>query len=277
MDRSDTAASDSPYAELLQVALRAADAGSQALQAWRGKFATREKSPADLVTDADLAAQRAISEVVAGRFPEHAFLGEEDPQSAAQLLAEPVCWVVDPLDGTTNYVHGFPTYAVSIGVVAEGEIVVGVIADPNRQEVYSAVADGGAWCNGARLRASDTARLVDALVAVSLPPHVDRQTPDLVDLMAVVGRCQGVRRTGSAALNLAQVAAGTLDAHWARHIHPWDVAAGVLLIREAGGVVTASDGGPLDLRHPHFLAAGSRALHAELLELLNQPGSEGDE
>lgn len=267
---------DSPYNELLQVALRAAAAGGEKLMEWRGKFSTREKAPCDLVTDADVAAQRAIAEVVNGAFPQHAFLGEEEgghrqPEDFAQLLSEPFCWVVDPLDGTMNYVHGYPAYAVSIGVVAKGKIVAGVIFDPLRQRVYSATLGGGAWCNGKRLAVSETPDLASALLSMSLPAKVDCGTPDLVDFMAVVEHCQSVRRLGSAALNLAFLAEGALDGFWARQIQPWDVAAGVLLVTEAGGHVTASDAGPFDLANPHFVAANHRGIHAELLARLANP------
>lgn len=264
---------DSEFDELLHVALLAACAGGEKLIEWQGKFATREKSPADLVTDADLASQRAVASVVADSFPDHAFLGEENPGAVRELLAKPTCWVVDPLDGTTNYVHGFPAFAVSVAVVVAGEVVVGVVFDPIRDHVYSAVKRGGAWCNGERIHTSQRAELADALVALSLPPQADGASPDVLDFLAIVGRCRGVRRTGSAALNLAYVAAGMLDGQWARVIHPWDVAAGVLLVREAGGVVTASDGAPLDLANPHFTAAGTRSLHGQLIEVLAGSGA----
>lgn len=264
---------DSEYDELLRVALLAARAGGDKLIEWRGKFSTREKSPADLVTDADLASQRAIAEVVAEHFPSHAFLGEENPGAAGQLLAEPYCWVVDPLDGTTNYVHGFPAFSVSVAVTVEGQLAAGVILDPLRKQVFSAAKGGGAWCNDERLRISRTTKLSDALLAFSLPPQSDGRSPDVLDFVAVVGRVQAIRRIGSAALNLAYVAQGALDGHWARVIHPWDVAAGALLVREAGGIVTASDGAPLDLAHPHFVAAATQELHRELIGVLATSGA----
>jgi len=264
---------DAPYDELLQVALRAAAAGGEKLMEWRGKFSTREKAPCDLVTDADVAAQRAIADVVGNAFPDHAFLGEEEggsrkPADVAQLLSEPYCWVVDPLDGTMNYVHGYPAFAVSIGVVAGGKIVAGVIFDPLRERVYSATLGGGAWCNGEKLAVSQTCDLAGALLSMSLPAKVDGRTPDLVDFMAVVEHCQSVRRLGSAALNLAFLAEGALDGFWARQIQPWDVAAGVLLVNEAGGRLTASNGRPFDLANPHFVAANNPSVHTQLLAIL---------
>lgn len=268
MERPD--GNDDDMASLLRVAIKAARAGGERLVEWQGKFAIREKSPADLVTDADLASQQAVAGVIAEHYPDHAFLGEEGPGQIRMLLEEPFCWVVDPLDGTTNYVHGFPAYAVSVAAVVRGEVTVGVVFDPVHDRVYSAKRGGGACLDDEPIRTSKTSRLSEALVALSLPPQADGRSPDVLDLLAMIGRCRGIRRTGSAALNLAYVAQGVLDAYWARVIHPWDVAAGVLLIREAGGVVTASDGGPLDLVNPHFAAAGTEALHTKLLEVLRE-------
>jgi myo-inositol-1(or 4)-monophosphatase len=262
----------SPHAELLRVALLAARAGGEMLREWQGKFQAREKSPADLVTDADLASQKAIAQVVARHFPDHAFLGEENPGDVRRLLDEPYCWIVDPLDGTTNYVHGFPAFAVSVAVAAEGEVVAGVIYDPLHDHAYAAAKGAGAWLNNEPMRVSNSNRLDESLLAMSLPAQVDSLSPDVLDFVAVVGRCRGVRRTGSAAMNLAYVARGVLDAKWARAIHPWDVAAGVLLVREAGGTVTASDGGEFNLANAHLLASTS-GVHCELLGVLRESGA----
>lgn len=233
--------------------------------AWRGKFQTREKGVADLVTDADVASQKAIQELIASRYPEHAFLGEEQSVKELSHRDDQLIWVVDPLDGTTNYVHGYPNYAVSVALVRGREVQTGVIYDPIRNECYSAARGLGASLNGKALKTSSAAVLADALVAVSLPARVHRDSPDLVDFVEVVQLSQAVRRSGSAALNLAHVAAGTLDAFWASHIHPWDVAAGILLIQEAGGTITARNGNEFDLWNPHFIAAAGQQLHQELL------------
>lgn len=264
--------SDSPYGDLLRVAQMAALAGGEKLLEWRGKLETREKSPADLVTDADLASQNAIANVVAEHFPDHAFLGEENPGVVGQLLAKPVCWVVDPLDGTTNYVHGFPAFSVSVAVVVEGVLTAGVVLDPLNDKLFSASRGGGAWCNNQPLRVSETSQLSDSLLAMSLPPQVDRDSPDVLDFVALVTQCRAIRRIGSAALNLAYVAQGVLDGHWARAIRPWDVAAGVVLVREAGGQVAASDGTPFELAQPHFVASAS-GIHAQLLTALQASGA----
>ena len=245
----------------------AARAGGRELNDWRGRFTTREKGITDLVTDADLASQAAIQRVIAERYPEHGFIGEEVTE-VAYPQGDQLTWVVDPLDGTTNYVHGYPHYAVSVALTRGRDLQVGVVYDPVTDLCFSAAAGEGARCNGEPLRTASVEKLSDALVAVSLPAHVSQISPDLADFVTSAQRCQAVRRSGSAALNLAFVAQGWLDAFWAHQIHPWDVAAGVLLIREAGGLVTGLDGGEFDLWNPHFLSAATPRLHTALRDVL---------
>lgn len=257
-----------PIADWLETCEDAARAGGQQLLNWRGKFKTRQKGRKDLVTDADLASQSAIESLLRARFPEYRFVGEEQGKMTHLLESGELTWIVDPLDGTTNYVHGYPNYGVSVAIAHGADVLAGVIYDPLRDQCFAAGAGRGAFCNGARLHVSATATLADSLVAVSLPAHVERNSPDLLDFIEVVQLCQAVRRSGSAALNLAHVADGSLDAFWAAHIHPWDVAAGVLLIREAGGYVTGRNGKEFDLWHPHFVAASCPSLHGELLASL---------
>ena len=254
--------------ELLKTCEAAARAGARELLAWRGRFKTREKAPADLVTDADVASQAAIRSVIATRYPDHLFMGEESTSKLGALEADEHVWLVDPLDGTTNYVHGYPCYAVSVAVARANELLAGVIYDPLRDECFAAELGRGAWCNGSAIHTSDVAVVGTALLAVSLPARVKGDSPDLADFVRVVQVCQAIRRSGSAALNLAYVAGGRLDGFWATHIHPWDVAAGVLLVREAGGIVTGRDGEEFDLWNPHFAAAAGTALHRELLNVL---------
>jgi myo-inositol-1(or 4)-monophosphatase len=250
----------------------AARAGGGELLSWRGRFASRLKGATDFVTDADVASEAAIRRIVAERFPDHAFLGEEQPPDEYPADPEQMTWIVDPLDGTTNYLHAYPHYAVSVALARGAELLAGVIYDPLRDQCFSAAVGGGAWCNGVRLNTSATTQTAAALAAVSLPARVRRDSPDLADFIEAAQVCQGVRRSGSAALNLASVASGVLDAFWATHIKPWDVAAGVLLVREAGGVVTGRDGGEFDLWNPHFVAAAGRALQMNLLRVLTPFG-----
>lgn len=252
----------------LETCEAAARAGGRELLSWRGRFQSREKGATDFVTDADVASEEAIRRVVADRFPHHTFLGEEQPPDAFPSDPDQFTWIVDPLDGTTNYLHAYPHYAVSVAVARGSELLAGAIYDPLSERCFSAAAGGGAWCNGTELKTSAVTRAAAALVAVSLPARVRRDSPDLADFIEAAQVCQGVRRSGSAALNLAYVASGWLDAFWATHIHPWDVAAGVLLVREAGGIITGRDGGTFDLWKPHFVAAAGRELQTELLKVL---------
>jgi myo-inositol-1(or 4)-monophosphatase len=258
---------------LLETCEAAARAGGRELLSWRGRFQAREKGATDFVTDADLASEAAIRRIVGERFPDHAILGEEQPPDEYPTDPRQMTWIVDPLDGTTNYLHDYPHYAVSVAVARGGELLAGVIYDPVREECFSAANGGGAWCNGETLRTSGVTAAVAALVAVSLPARVRRDSRDLADFVAAAQSCQGVRRSGSAALNLAYVANGTFDAFWASQIQPWDVAAGVLLVREAGGIVTSRDGGAFDLWHPNFLAASGLALQTDLLGVLTPAGA----
>lgn len=255
---------------LRRLAIDAAQAGGRTLLAWRDKFTTREKGPADLVTDADVAAQRAVREVLLGARPDDAFVGEESPPGAEPDRRGRLCWIVDPLDGTTNYVHGFPMFATSVGAVYDGELIAGAIYDPIRGEMFSASRGGGALLGDAPIQVTDKAELADALVAVSLPPRVDPGSPDLQAFVAVVEASRAVRRTGSAALNLAYVAAGRMDAHWAFSIHPWDAAAGVLLCMEAGAVVTNCLGGPYDVWKADYLVAATESLHDAVRRRLSE-------
>lgn len=257
-------------AELLEVCNQAAQAGAQQLLAWRDRFQAREKSSRDFVTDADLASEKAVCEVIKHHFPDHAILGEESAANSApvaELLAAPYCWVIDPLDGTTNYLHQFPRYAVSVGLVADGKLQAGVIIDPLLHETFAASRDEGATLNGDPIRVSETKSVESSLVAISFPPDLSHDSPDLLSFLKVAIRCRAVRRTGSAALNLAYVACGRLDAHWAHQIHPWDAAAGVLMIEEAGGTVTASQGGAFDLAEANYFTAATDELHRLLLHL----------
>lgn len=254
--------------QLLEVCRRAAQAGCRILHDWRGKAQVWEKGPADLVTQADLAAQKEIESIVVNLFPEHAFLGEESGKSQIDFRPGRLCWIVDPLDGTTNYVHGLPGYAVSIAVADGEQMLAGNVLDAMNGEDFWAQRGGGAFLGETRLAASKVESLDRALVAVSLPPRVDRDSLEVHRLLEILMRAQAIRRLGSAALNLAYVAAGRLDAYYATAVKPWDVAAGVLLVQEAGGVVRHVDGGPFSLARPLFVAAANERLADELIAAL---------
>ena len=256
----------------LAVAQRAARVAAQLARSYEGAVAYREKGRRDLVTLADHRAQEWIRNEIGESFPEDGFLGEEDGDAgvgealrALRALGGRV-WVVDPLDGTTNFVHRLPHYCVSIACFEQGEPWLGVVYDAHREEMFTAVRGGGAFLGDRRLSVSDCGELEEALVAISLAAHVDPASSEVRDLLGLLARAQAVRRMGSAALNLAYLAAGRFDAYWARHGKIWDVAAGVLLVSEAGGVVTGVTGEPLDWERPHCAVAATAALHGELLE-----------
>ena len=245
----------------LEVCEAAARAGGRILEEWVGRFAVSTKGPRDLVTEADLAAQEEIRRVLLGAFPEHGFIGEEGGNAGG--VAGAPRWYVDPLDGTTNYVHGFPAYCVSVALARGDELLVGAIYDPVRDECFTARSGGGAWLDGARIRTSGTTVIGDALATVGFPPDVGPDEPAVADFLAVLSLFQGMRRTGSTALNLAFVACGRCDAFWIRRIAPWDVAAGLLLVAEAGGAVlpiAPARGDRVALERPAFVAAASRPL-----------------
>ena len=261
--------------ELLTVCEQAARAGGAVLLDWAGRFSVREKGPADLVTDADLASQEAVRRVVLNAFPDHDFLSEEDGPGDAEKGrgASRYRWICDPLDGTTNYVHRVPEFAVSVAVERNGELQAGCVFNPVTAECFTGSRGGGAFLNGRPIHASGVEQLEQALLAVSFPPRVLPDSLALKEFGLAATRAQAVRRTGSAALNLCYVAAGRFDAYFARETKTWDVAAGWLLIREAGGIVTDINGGPCHLDNPRFIAAGSEALRSEIQTLLGDGGS----
>jgi myo-inositol-1(or 4)-monophosphatase len=259
--------------EFLMASEDAARAGAAELLRWRDRFSAKEKGPSDLVTQADLASQEAIRKLLLGRFPEHRFLGEED--GSLFDYTQGYCWVVDPLDGTTNYVHRIPHYAVSIALLKEGRPIVATVLDPVNQECFTACAGSGAMLNGVRISTSPIQRLPEAVVAASFSARIDPKSPEIAQFIQMLFGSQGVRRTGSAALNMCYVACGRFDAFWAMSTKAWDVAGGQLLVEEAGGVVTHYTGKPFDLRCPHPAASSSSPLHHQFLALLNGvPGVE---
>lgn len=248
----------------------AAKAGGQILLDWLGRIQAREKAPRDLVTEADLASQRAIQEIVQDAFPEHQFLGEEEDDDTYGRPDEgPPCWIVDPLDGTTNFVHQLPNFSVSVAVAQGNQPMAGCVYDPMMGECFLATRGGGATLNGQPLHTSNCEQLSDALVAFSFSANVARDSEEVARFLNVLGRCQALRRMGSAALNMCYLSAGRLDGYWATSVKAWDVAAGVLLVEEAGGLVSDIDGGQLDLTHPRFVAASTPVLHRELMDRLD--------
>jgi myo-inositol-1(or 4)-monophosphatase len=250
----------------------AVEAALQAGAFLRSRFGDQHRvsykgSPTNLVTEMDRAAEAIILDVIHARFPGHAVLAEE---SGARAGSEPHRWIVDPLDGTTNYAHGLPIYGVSIALELDGVLAVGVLYDPSRGECFVAERGRGARLNGAPLQVSATPTLELSLLGTSYPNDL-RTAPrsNLPEHAALIQRCRSVRTLGSAAIGLASVAAGRLDGYWEQRLGAWDVAAGALLIREAGGTVTAVHGGPLDLAAP-TIAASNGPIHSEMLHALKE-------
>ncbi len=254
----------------LNAAKESARRGAEALEHWRGKFRIREKGRADLVSEADHAAQEAIRDYLARRFPDHLFVGEEGDELKTRPPADaPPAWIVDPLDGTTNYVHDCPMYCVSIGLLVRNELVVGIVYDPRAEEMFAAAKGMGAWLGERRIHVSKIDRLGDALLSTGFSPSVEHSRKSADWWAKFAAHAQSLRRTGSTALNLAYVACGRFDGYWAFDNHPWDVAGGFVLVREAGGTVTRGDGGPEDCFEPDQVASNG-ILHPQMLEVLKR-------
>ncbi len=250
-----------------QVAIQAAYAAGGVLQAYRTRALTvNYKGTVDPVTDADKEAERAILDVLRRHFPDEAILSEEG-ETRPPLKN---CWIVDPLDGTTNFSRGYPLYGPSIAWVDElGHVQVGVVYNPLLDELFWAVRGGGTWCNQTRLRVSATARLDRALISSGTPYDVQTRVQAIArPWVTLMDKVQSLRQDGSAALDLAHVAAGRTDAHFEAGLAPWDVAAGVLLVEEAGGRVTTYENAPFTLDAPTLLASNGQ-LHDAVLQHLS--------
>jgi myo-inositol-1(or 4)-monophosphatase len=255
------------YLETCEKAARAAGA---AIRGWIGRTSVQHKGPADFVTEADFAAQEVVKAAVLHAFPQHSVLGEEDQLAGDTASKTDYRWIVDPLDGTTNFVHGIPHYAVSLALEHHGQPLVGTIFDPSLDECFTAGLGLGAFLNGRAIRTSSVTQLCDVIAGSGFPANLKPESPDLLVFNKALFRCQGVRRTGSASLNMADVAAGRYGALWGFSTKIWDIAAGVLLIQEAGGVVTSPEGEAVNLASGRFLATGNQELHQQMLELVRE-------
>ena len=259
---------DSAHTLLRDAAAEAARAAGALVRAGFGKvrdYRSKGRS-VDLVTEIDRAAERCIADFLAARFPDHGLLAEEGtrrPTGAGRPL-----WIVDPLDGTTNFAHALPVVAVSIGVVQSDQVVAGVIYDPLRDELFAAARGHGARLNAAPLRVSTTPTLERSLVATGFPyDRRERAGYYVAFWQAVMTRAQELRRLGAAAIDLAWVAAGRFDAYWELNLKPWDLAAGTLIVAEAGGRVTDPQGAAVDLAAGNIVASNG-LVHDELLAVL---------
>jgi myo-inositol-1(or 4)-monophosphatase len=227
-----------------------------------------KKGAIDLVTEIDLEIERDFRNMIAGRFPDHAVLGEEFGSTRDRNDAPPYCWVFDPVDGTTNYAHGLPIFCSSLALEIDGEIAVGAVYDPTRRELFTAERGQGAWLNGRPLAVSSTTTMLDSLLVTGFHYGIQRDPEELVSLFReFITKSRAVRRLGSAALDLCYVAAGRFDGYWESKIQPWDVAAGALIVTEAGGRVTTLTGDPFRSRAGSVLASNGH-IHDLMLEVI---------
>ena len=228
-------------------------------------FHVDKKGTIDLVTEVDLECERMCRAILGERFPDHDILAEELSRDPRQPSASKYRWVFDPLDGTTNYAHGLPIFCSSLALQIDGRTALGAVYDPTRAELFTAERGAGAFLNGQRLQVSAAGELIDALLVTGFPYDVHKQTTELVTMFAAfLGRARAVRRLGSAALDLCYVAAGRFDGYWEQHLWPWDVAAGALVVTEAGGTVTGMDGSEFDPSAAHLVASNGRVHDAML-------------
>jgi myo-inositol-1(or 4)-monophosphatase len=255
---------------LIDFAIQTArDAGSILAGRFGHKIEISNKSEIDLVTESDLASERLIIDRIKTYYPRHAILAEEsgasgpvDGESGSDWR-----WIIDPLDGTTNYAHGYPCFCVSIALECQGRMELGVVYDPMRDEMFSAQRGQGAALNGRRLRVSPTATLARALLCTGFPYDVRERSEFARHFASFIMAAQGVRRDGAAALDLAYVAAGRFDGFWEEGLKPWDVAAGALIIEEAGGRVSNYANEPLDIFKPPIVASNG-LIHEEMRRVL---------
>jgi myo-inositol-1(or 4)-monophosphatase len=246
----------------LAIAIQAAKDSGKIQQEWLGKEKGVEfKGEINLVTEVDRICEQGIVEIIRKAFPEHNILTEETPMPQG---SSPYRWIIDPLDGTTNYAHGYPCFCTSVALEQEGKVVLGAVYDPLLDELFTAQQGKGAFLNGARISVSATERLTEALLCTGFPYDLRESPVNNLDYFNhFIMEARAIRRDGSAALDLCYVAVGRLK------LNPWDVAAGKLLVEEAGGVVTDFSGGPLDIYGQETLATNGR-IHEEMMGVLER-------
>ena len=268
----DAAAGPDPVylATAVEIVLRA---GEIQMAGRESGFQVAKKGAIDLVTEVDLACERMCRALLAERFPEHDILAEELSAGPQEVARARYRWVFDPLDGTTNYAHGLPIFCASLALEVDGQAIVGAIYDPSRRELFTAERGQGSYVNGVPLKASSTTALGDALLVTGFPYDMHVRGPELVELFGqFLHTARAVRRLGSAALDLCYVAAGRFDGFWEQHLKPWDVAAGALVVTEAGGRITGMDGGVFDARAGHLVASNG-SIHDAMLEVIGDSGT----
>jgi myo-inositol-1(or 4)-monophosphatase len=242
----------------------AREAGSLLMTHFRRRIGFEYKGDVDLVTEADRSAEALITDRIRARWPRHDLVGEE---GARVETGSAYRWYVDPLDGTTNFAHGFPVFCVSIALAHQGKRIAGVIYDPTRDELFAAEKGSGAYLNQRRIHVSQVANMAECLCGTGFPSHKRHKNPNIHFYHQITLRTHGVRRAGSAALDLASVACGRLDAFWEFNLNPWDTAAGALLVEEAGGKISDMTGGPWSLDSRETLASNG-LVHADFVRLM---------
>jgi myo-inositol-1(or 4)-monophosphatase len=251
----------------------AREAGALVLSYFKRGVTTEYKgdSGVDLVTEADRSSEKLIVERMRAVFPNHDIVGEEGTRTSSG--AGEYRWYVDPLDGTTNFAHGFPVFCVSMGLErvsssdpTQAEIIAGVIYDPTRDELFTAERGRGAKLNGAPIHVSRAKTLGESLIATGFPSKKRHENPNIYFYQEITLHSHGVRRAGAAALDLAYTACGRFDGYWEFNLNPWDVSAGILLVEEAGGEVTQFNGTPFELRSPREILASNGVIHRELID-----------
>lgn len=245
----------------------ARDAGQILLEKFGRKIKITKKGDINLVTEADLASEEVIIERIKSYYPKHSILAEEAGNAVVIGGENTWKWIIDPLDGTTNYAHGYPCFCVTIALEHDGEIVLGVTYDPTRNELFAAERGRGASLNNKPIRVSQTEDIGDALICTGFPYDFKDRVDFARHLTNMLLRSRGVRRDGSAAIDMAYVACGRYDGFWEEGLHAWDVAAGVLMIEEAGGHVSYYDGSPFSVYKPPICASNG-LLHSQMLDVL---------
>ncbi|MEO8648609.1 MAG: inositol monophosphatase family protein [Acidobacteriota bacterium] len=254
---------------MLNFALETArQAGNLLLEKFGRITAITKKGDINLVTEADLASEAMIIDRIKSHYPKHAILAEEAGDAVVIENGNEWKWIIDPLDGTTNYAHGYPCFCVTLALEHKGDIVIGVTFDPTRNEMFAAEKGSGASLNGRQIRVSSTENLGDSLIVTGFPYDFKSKQDFSRHLTEFLFHSRGVRRDGSAAIDMAYVACGRFDGFWEEGLNPWDVAAGKLLIEEAGGMVTYYDGSPFNVYTPP-LCASNGSIHQQMLKVLS--------
>jgi len=262
--------------DLLQrTAIGAAYKSAKVIQSLRGSVNIRKKGAIDLVTEADIESENIIVDTILERFPDHSILAEESGLKSEirntrdkDIKGEDNKWGIDPLDGTTNFAHQLPFFSVSIAYVQKGTPIVGVVLNPETGELFSAMAGKGAELNGQEIRVSESEDISDSLLATGFPYNLkDNITPLMKRFESCVGASRGVRRFGSAALDLCYLACGRFDGFWEQNLKPWDTAAGELIAREAGATITNFSNSPFTIYDDEILATNGH-IHSQMISLL---------